>query len=93
MTTTLTPFEEEKLREMRNEFYLHCADFTDENHHDIEPYQMQKIADWWIPKLADSLHQQREMIRKDLLEIAGQGEYEDLRREVENYFLLSNKEI
>ena len=39
-------------------------------------------------RIREALHQQREMMRKDLLEIAEQGEYEDLRREVENYFPL-----
>ena len=80
MTTKLTTFEEEKLRELKKEFYLHSADFTDEHHHDIEPYQMQKIAEWWIDKLTSSLHQQREMIRKDYVTWVLAGSYASYAR-------------
>ena len=79
MTNKLTPFEEEKLGEFDQNQRLFLAG----------RYHSTKFNDWFL----DVLHQQREMIRKDLLERAEQGEYEDLRREVENYFLLSNKEI
>ena len=79
MTTTLTQFEEEKLGEFDQNQRLFLAG----------RYHSTKFNDWFL----DVLHQQREMMRKDLLEIAGQGEYEDLRREVENYFPLPNKEI
>jgi chemotaxis regulatin CheY-phosphate phosphatase CheZ len=40
------------------------------------------VADWWLAKLTQS----REQIKKDLLEIADAGEYEDLRRETILYF-------
>jgi hypothetical protein len=36
--------------------------------------------------IKDLLSQSRQEIKKDLLKIADDGEYEDLRREVENYF-------
>jgi hypothetical protein len=36
--------------------------------------------------IKDLLSQSRQEIKKDLLKIADDGEYQDLRREVENYF-------
>jgi len=36
--------------------------------------------------LKSSLTQQKEAIKTDLLKVADEGEYEDLRREVERYF-------
>ena len=80
MTTTLTQFEAEVLKETEKEF-------------EMGGLSSGLYADYAIAVSRKISKQQREMMRKDLLEIAGQGEYEDLRREVENYFLLSNKEI
>ena len=77
MTNKLTQFEEEKLKA-----YKECYENVSLKFVEVARESYQRGAD-----------ETREMIRKDLLEIAGQGEYEDLRREVENYFLLSNKEI
>ena len=37
-------------------------------------------------KIQLGLFNEREKIKTDLLRIADSGEYEDLRREVENYF-------
>ena len=87
MTTTLTQFEAEKVREL-DELLRKDTDllFTGKLKLLCSAQAIRNL-------LLSSLHQHREMIRKDLLEIAGQGEYEDLRREVENYFLLPNKEI
>lgn len=39
-----------------------------------------------ISTVSAILASQKEKIHKDLLEIADKGEYEDLRREIENYF-------
>mgnify|MGYP001567616780 FL=1 len=92
MTTTLTQFEEEKLGEFM-ETECVCSWIRPE---DRKHTKKECVHYTWIHEenyLLSSLHQQREMMRKDLLEIAEQGEYEDLRREVENYFPLPNKEI
>ena len=77
MTNKLTPFEEEKLKAYKECYENGALKFVE-----IARESYQRGAD-----------ETREMMRKDLLEIAEQGEYEDLRREVENYFPLPNKEI
>lgn len=43
---------------LRSDFFLHIADFSDDNHHDVEPYSMQKIADFWLAKF----HSQNERL-------------------------------
>ena len=41
--------------------------------------------------ILEELEKQKKEIKKDLLKIADSGEYEDMRREVENYFNNLNK--
>jgi hypothetical protein len=52
--------------ELRNEFYLKTADFTDDNHHDVEPYCMQKIADYWLEKLHSLRQADEKAVREEI---------------------------
>ncbi len=45
-----------------------------------------ECSEWWIKKIDILLKEKTQEIRDDLLKIADEGEYEDLRREVDEYF-------
>lgn len=62
---------------IKEEFFLKIAEFSDGNSH-IEPYSMQKIADWWLSKMVEREKEWKENIEntmkilaKDQIEAAG----------------------
>jgi len=42
--------DKEKLKQ---DFFGKIADFSDDYNHDVEPYSMQKIAEWWLQKIQE----------------------------------------
>lgn len=52
--------------EIREEFYSKIADFSDDNHHNVEPYSMQKIADFFLRRFEEEGEEKIEQIINDL---------------------------